>query len=681
MAAAMKMLVLACVLAAPVEAAGSKTTNAVTKVIQLISDLEAKILKEGTESTKVYEEYAEWCEDESKKLDHEIKPLKLEVEDLKAVIDKETTTAEEMTAKVEELTAAISVDEKDLKAAEEIRGKEHEDFVAEEAELSETISALEKAIGILTREMAKSGAAALVQLDHAGSVVNALKVLVQASSFPVADANRLTAFLQSRQTEQDGEMGAPDPAAYESKSGGIVATLEDLLDEAKTALDKARNKEAEDLNNFEVLVQTIKDEIKYAEKELAEANDNLAAAKEAIAAAEGDLGIATKTLNATLREKATLHQECMEKAQDYELEMKSRGEELKALAGAKKAISESVSFSQEAVSLLQTSRRLQTRADLSGVEATRLVRDLGRKLRAPAFSQLAARMERLLRGAATGGDDPFSKVKGLIRDMIAKLLKEAEEEAEEKAFCDKELGETRAKKEDKEDEIAKLTAAIDKATARIAQLTTAIKELQKNLAELAASQKKMDEIRNEEHTLYESEKAELEEGIQGVKLALKILKDYYGSNETSGSGAADGIIGLIEVIESDLTKELTDVEANEKTAAAENDAQTKENEIMKVTMDQDVKYKTKEKKDLQEALAEATSDRTAVQGELDAVLDYLKGIEARCIAKPMTYEERVKRRNAEINGLKEAMEILSGASAASLLEEGATQRRIRGRVA
>merc|ERR1719502_1972749 len=181
-----------------------------------------------------------------------------------------------------------------------------------------------------------------------------------------------------------------------------------------------------------------------------------------------------------------------------------------------------------------------------------------------------------------------------------------------------------------------------------------------------------------EHELYESKKAELEEGIQGVKLALKILKDYYGSNDTSGSGAADGIIGLIEVIESDLTKELTDVEANEKTAKAEYDAQTKENEIMKVTMDQDVKYKTKEKKDLGEALAEATSDRTAVQSELDAVLDYLKGIEARCIAKPMTYEERVKRRNAEINGLKEALEILSSESAASFLEEGATRRNIRG---
>merc|ERR1719174_936370 len=498
------MLLLALVFAAPSEVAGG---SAVTKVIQLISDLEAKILKEGTASAKVYDDYGEWCEDESKKLGHEIKTLSLQVEDLKATIDKETTTAEEMTAKIEELTAAISVDEKDLKAAKEIRDKEHADFKAEEAELSETISALERAIAILTREM---GGAALVQLKSAGSVLDALKALVQASAFPVADADRLTSFLQASQKDQDGAMGAPDPAAYESKSGGIVATLEDLLDEAKTALDKARNKEAEDLNNFEVLVQTIKDEIKYAEKELAEANDNLAAAQAATAAAEGDLAIATKTLNATLRDKATLHQECMEKAQDYELEMKSRGEELKALAGAKKAISESVAFEQEDVSLLQTSRRLQTRADLSGVEATRLVRDLGRKLRAPGFAQLAARMERLLRSASAGGDDPFAKVKGLIRDMIAKLLKEAEEEAEEKAFCDKELGETRAKKEDKEDEIAKLTAAIDKATARIAQLTTEIKALQKDLAELAASQMKMDEIRTEEHTLYTSQKAEME---------------------------------------------------------------------------------------------------------------------------------------------------------------------------
>merc|ERR1719159_1713824 len=127
----MKVLfVLAFVLAVNAESTGLKTTNAVTKVIQLISDLEAKILKEGVASTKVYEEYAEWCEDESKKLGHEIKTVSLQVEDLKATIDQETTTAEEMTTKIDELTAAVSVDEKDVQAAEDIREKEHSDFVA-----------------------------------------------------------------------------------------------------------------------------------------------------------------------------------------------------------------------------------------------------------------------------------------------------------------------------------------------------------------------------------------------------------------------------------------------------------------------------------------------------------------------------------------------------------------------
>merc|ERR1719172_211683 len=110
-------------------------------------------------------------------------------------------------------------------------------------------------------------------------------------------------------------------------------------------------------------------------------------------------------------------------------------------------------------------------------------------------------------------------------------------------------------------------------TSRIAVLKKEIADLQKSLAELAASQATMDKMRMEEHEVYVSQKPEMEEGLQGVKLALKILKDYYGgdADHEAAKGAADGIIGLIEVIESDLTKELTDVEANEKTAKAEYD--------------------------------------------------------------------------------------------------------------
>merc|ERR1719387_1262011 len=188
----------------------------------------------------------------------------------------------------------------------------------------------------------------------------------------------------------------------------------------------------------------------------------------------------------------------------------------------------------------------------------------------------------------------------------------------------------------------------------------------------------MDKIRAEEKAAFATNKAELEEGLEGVKLALKILREYYAKEDTAhaaAEGAGAGIIGLLEVVESDLTKGLSEMIATEEAAQAEYDRETKENEILKATMEQDVKYKTKEFTELDQTIAEDTSDRDAVQEELDAVLEYLKKLEDMCIAKPESYEERVKRRDAELAGLREALDILEGE--AVLLQRSST-RRLRG---
>jgi len=263
-------------------------------------------------------------------------------------------------------------------------------------------------------------------------------------------------------------------------------------------------------------------------------------------------------------------------------------------------------------------------------------------------------------------------------ENAAKLQKAAEADATEKAFCDKEMAETKTKKEDKEMEIAKLNAAIDRMSARSSQLKDEVAALQGELAKLAAAQAEMDKIRQEEHAIFVEQKAEMEEGLQGVKLALKILREYYAKEDkahAAAEGAATGIIGLLEVVESDFTKSLADIIATEEASAAEYDRQTKENEILKVTMEQDVKYKSKEATELDESIAEATSDRANVQAELDAVLEYLEKLTDRCVAKPMSYEERTRRREAEIAGLKEALQILEGE--AVLLQKG-SERRLRG---
>jgi len=265
--------------------------------------------------------------------------------------------------------------------------------------------------------------------------------------------------------------------------------------------------------------------------------------------------------------------------------------------------------------------------------------------------------------------------------MIEKLLKDAEADATEKAFCDKEMAETETKKADKEAAIEKLNTQIDSMSAKSAKLKEEVATLEKELADLAKAQAEMDKLRAEEKAAFEANSAEMKKGVEGVQLALKVLNEYYakdGKAHGAAEGAGSGIIGLLEVCESDFSKGLAEMTSAEESAAAEYETTTKENEITKATKTQDVKYKTKESKGLDKAIAEATADKGTVQEELDAVLEYYKGIKERCVAKAETYAEIVKRREAEIAGLKEALTILDGEA---VLLQKSSKRTLRGTAA
>jgi chromosome segregation ATPase len=293
-----------------------------------------------------------------------------------------------------------------------------------------------------------------------------------------------------------------------------------------------------------------------------------------------------------------------------------------------------------------------------------MVRDLARKHKSGALSHLALRMASAIRASfRVGNDDPFQKVKGLIQDMLAKLMDEANQDASHKAYCDKEMAESKAKQEDKTDEIEKLTTSIDQMAARSAQLKEEVAELQSALAELASSQAEMDKLRTEEHSGFEANKAEAEKGLQGIKTALKVLREYYGETDKShaaAEGAGGGIISLLEVCESDFTKGLAEMEATEDASQAEYEQVTKENQLEKATKDQDVKYKTKESTDLDKASSETSTDLSSVQAELQAVNEYYAKLKEECVEKAEPYEQRKARREAELAGLKEALGVLDG---------------------
>merc|ERR1712217_55690 len=128
-------------------------------------------------------------------------------------------------------------------------------------------------------------------------------------------------------------------------------------------------------------------------------------------------------------------------------------------------------------------------------------------------------------------------------------------------------------------------------------------------------------------------------------------------------GAGNSIIGILETCESDFATDLAKEETKEADEQAEYDTTTQENKVAKTTKEQDVKYNTQEIKTLEKDLSDLSGDRESTSNELAAVLEYYSKLKDRCIAKPETYEEGKKRREAEIKGLKEALSILESETA------------------
>merc|ERR1740121_2643572 len=293
---------------------------------------------------------------------------------------------------------------------------------------------------------------------------------------------------------------------------------------------------------------------------------------------------------------------------------------------------------EQTYSLLQMTAhtRVRTEADLAQAEVVTLVKRLAHQHHSAALAQLASRVAAEFRYGASSGSDPFAKVKGLIQDMIAKLQEEAAAEAQEKAYCDEQLAKTKAKKEELDDDIEKLTVKIDQATSKSAKLKEEVQELESELAALTKLQAEMDKIRQETHAEYVTAKDDLELALKGVRKALGVLREYYGGAallqdsspmaalmqqpapppaHKKSSGAGQGIISILEVCESDFAENLAKENTEESDAQTEYDKTTQENKVAKTLKEQDVKFKTQEIKALGKALTELSADKESAESE------------------------------------------------------------------
>jgi chromosome segregation ATPase len=352
----------------------------------------------------------------------------------------------------------------------------------------------------------------------------------------------------------------------------------------------------------------------------------------------------------------------MMEAQEWEVLHRDSVAELTALDSAKAILLKKFGAFIQA----KSGQRLRLRmanTDDAKTRALRVIQQLGKRLRSTALISLA------YRAAA----DPFGKVRGMIEDMIAKLMQEAAEEADKKALCDTDISESKAAKADKENIISKLDARIEKAEAGIAELTEGISKLSKQIAETNAAIKEATAIRGEEKSVFMVAEKDLSESEEACAAALEVLREYYeggsllqvGSKATAGTGMliqgndGSGILGVLELAESDFAQNLAEIRSAEKVSVDEYNTMMQDSKMNVAVKETELKGKESEVKSVKVGLRDNSADKEESGTELDAVLEFLDMRTRQCETKVPSYAERKAAREAEIEGLKEALGILA----------------------
>lgn len=589
--------------AAVLATAGHESVSPVAKVVELLQAMEAKLSKEGEEETKLYEEFVQWTMREQSDTRATIREQKQTVEDAKAFLSDQEAFRDKLGSEIEDVIADISRVENELKNATEIRAKERSEF--EKADKERAVAL--RQVGLAIEVMEKSGSSFLQQ-----NVVQRLKesALVQARSTEVA-------LLLSRAEGKDE----------------VIDLLHNIQDETSSNRDAGLEEEQKAQNAFELTEESLKSELQSANDLKTSKDREVSASQESSARKQNELDTAQKVLGEVEKHLADLKVEFSQKTAEQKESVALRSDELTAI--------------QEALTILTSERAMAVFGSELAIGAPKLA-----KLELPGPVKLPVSLVQVT--AAEHG--PFDKVKGMVQDMLTKLQKEHAEAADHHAFCQEEMGKTQKSMKTKEKEVKKLSGRLEARQAAISEMTTRLEEIQKETADMATAIADATKLRTEEETQSARAISEYGDAVTILTSAMNVLKEVFAEKATAGNT----IIGILEVAQSDFRKLLLEAQTQESAAAADFKKMKSEAKVRQAALKQEMESVTRMNLETQSDEQHLSRELDSVKSEVVAVQDYWEQLKPQCEVKTPSHEERAERRANEIDGLKNALGVLSG---------------------
>jgi len=626
--------------------ATASNVTPVQKVLQMMGEMVAKGEQGVEDEKKIMATYDEWVSDEATRLDQNMRTAADGIEKLTAFITKASNDIEVLGGEISELDDLIAQKQSELAEATKIREEENTEYVASSTDLSESVDALGRAMDTLKSEPGSVGQA-MLQIQKMAVASKGMR--------PV-----LAALLE--ESSKSHADGAPDVAAYENQSGGIIEMLEGLLDKFEKQLAEVESRETSAQQNFDMNKQQLTDLLSHSSRSREEKSATKADLTAQNGKAQGDLAT-TKASKAadekTLAEMNSIHEQ---KTEVFGANQEVRKQELAALNKAIEIISApNVADSYAGhVNLVQKPSFLQTQSTSQRVLAKNRAAVLLKK------RALALNSKTLSALVTEISANPFAKVVDMIKSLLAKLKEEAAAEADHKAWCDKELKDNKNKRNKKTADSEKLMAEMEDLTAKIDSMSNKIATLLQEQDDLTKAMGEATSDRAAEKKENTATIADAAAGSEAVKSALVVLRDFYSTQASliqqapamkvyGGMGSANGgVVGMLEVIVSDFVRLEAETKAAETQAASEYDAFMRDAKADKI-MKHKEEVKTKLEKDQAEFDRENAKKMLAgVNEELSKANSYYEQLKPECTEVQVSYEERAQGRKDEIQALKDA---------------------------
>jgi hypothetical protein len=624
----------------------------IQKVITMMEEMATKGAAEKAAEAETFKAYSKWCDQTTFDKGVAIRDGKMAIEKAVAAAGKAQADAVRLADEVTELDQNINMWNVEKATAEQARTAEHAEYEKVHAEESEAIDAMAQAIS----SIAAAG----------GSFLQNTKEWNKLTA--MAKENRhLASFLQ--------EVPTGEVSTYDSSSGSTtdaVKMLQGKMEEQRSRLEK---EETEHKFAFEELDSQLVYNIETATSERDSKSEQRAQRLGDHARETDDAAASSATLKNDEEYMADLTAQCQTKAGEFDDRQQMRQEELEAIAKAIDIMSSGTVSGAAAAHLPSFGLRA------SSVQSVQSAKRVAAFLRVQAEQTNSRILLSLANKVSTTGH--FDKVKQMIVDMIEKLTASAAEEADHKEWCDTELKSNKQTRDEKTNEVNRLTARSDQLNAQMAQLTTELEELADGISTLSKTLSEATDARETEKAENEKAIADAQAAIPAVRKALTVLKDFYAKAATAtslvqagASGPADeapgswdtpyqgmggsktGVVGMLEVILSDFTR------LESETSSSEAEAQTA---FEKFSSDSNADIAAKKDSTLQKERLKMGADRDLVstskdlkstQKELDAALEYHDKLKPSCVDAGVSYSERAQRRQAEIESLQEALKIL-----------------------